>query len=238
MKKTLEAMEKEGISEEECCRLLSILEELVENLDNARDFQNLNGYQKIIDKLNSSESKKVKYACFSLLGTAAQNQPIVQKVLVDAKVIPQLMSYVSSVSDMDLKTKSFSCVCSIVMGYEDAEKVFLFNNGLSIIKEIIENELNSVSLQRRALLLLSDLSMRETMLMVVVTEGDEVQRKFLSKDLINLLAEKYLGSGDIDLKETSIQIVDFVLGLERRSFELSEVRDALMKVVVLEVTHL
>ena len=166
MKRTLEELEKDGLSEEATCNLLNVLEELLESLDNARDFQNLNGYQKIIDLLNRSTSNEVKQTCCSLLGTAAQNQPVVQKVLVESKVIPQLMEFVSSTTDMKLKAKALRSVSSIITGYEDAEKVFLFNNGLNLIKSIIESEDNSASVKQRALYLLLNLCYRQIMFLV------------------------------------------------------------------------
>lgn len=52
----------------------------------------------------------------------------------------------------------------------------------------------------------------------------------MSKDLIILLAQKYLVSDDIDLKETSLRLVDFVLSLDRKSFEIDEVREPLKEV--------
>ena len=166
MKRTLEELEKEGLSEKETCDLLNVLEELLESLDNARDFQNLNGYQKIIDLLNHSTSNEVKQTCCSLLGTVAQNQPVVQKVLVEAKVIPQLMEFVSSTTDMKLKAKALRSVSSIIIGYEDAEKVFLFNNGLNLVKGILESENDSVSVKQRALYLVLNLCYRQVMYMV------------------------------------------------------------------------
>ena len=44
------------------------------------------------------------------------------------------------------------------------------------------------------------------------------------------MAQNYLVSDDIDLKETSLRIVDFVLSLDRRSFEVADVRDVLKTV--------
>ena len=154
------------MGEEETCNLLNVLEELLESLDNARDFQNLNGYQKIIDLLNSSTSNEVKQTCCSLLGTAAQNQPVVQKVLVESNVIPQLMEFVRSTTDMKLKAKALRSVSSIITGCEDAEKVFLLHNGLNLIKDIIKSDENSLSVKQRALYLLLNLSYRQVMLLV------------------------------------------------------------------------
>ena len=105
MKECLSKLAKEGITDEEIVAVHSVLEELLESLDNAVDFDTMKGYPVILNLLSTSTSTDVKTACLSLLTTAAQNQSKVQKVLVESEVVQKLLSVLST-TDMKLKAKT------------------------------------------------------------------------------------------------------------------------------------
>ena len=165
MKDCLEKLAKEDISEKETVAVLSVLEELLESLDNAVDFDTMKGYPVILNLLSSSTSMEVKEACLSLLTTAAQNQVKVQKVLVEANVVQNLLALLST-TDMKLKAKVLGCLFSMISNYEAGEKVFLFNNGLSAMKGILFSETESNAVYRKVLVLLLQMARTETPYMV------------------------------------------------------------------------
>ena len=109
MKKLLDEMKVDTIDDEKRISLLELLEEFLENVDNARDFQNLGGYQFVVDLMNSTTNELVVQQCLSLLGTSSQNQPKVQQILLDCNIIPQIMDFVEKSSNLRLKTKGIRC---------------------------------------------------------------------------------------------------------------------------------
>ena len=165
MKECLSKLAKEGITDEEIVAVLSVLEELLESLDNAVDFDTMKGYPVILNLLSTSTSTDVKTACLSLLTTAAQNQSKVQKVLVESEVVQKLLSVLSA-TDMKLKAKTLGCLFSMISNYEPGEKVFLFKNGLNALKTILFSDAESAAVYRKALVLLLQLSRSETAYMV------------------------------------------------------------------------
>ena len=167
MKKILDELKKEDIDDEKREELLELLEEFLENLDNAVDFQNLEGYQFILDLINSSSNDNVILRCFSLLGTASQNQPKVQKILTETSIIPQIMDFVNKSTNLTLKTKGIRCLSCIITNNEAGSKVFLFNNGLNILKLILfDDSISYVPLFQKSLILLKDLAFQEVMFIV------------------------------------------------------------------------
>ena len=165
MKECLSKLAKEGITDEEIVAVLSVLEELLESLDNAVDFDTMKCYPVILNLLSTSTSTDVKTACLSLLTTAAQNQSKVQKVLVESEVVQKLLSVLST-TDMKLKAKTLGCLFSMISNYEPGEKVFLFKNGLNALKTILFSDAESAAVYRKALVLLLQLSRSETAYMV------------------------------------------------------------------------
>ena len=157
MKKCLESLKAPGINEGTTVALLEDLETFLENLDNARDFQNLEGYQFVTNLLHTTESQEVRLACLSLLGTAAQNQPVVQKILLDAKVLPTLVDSLRTTKEPTFQARLIRCISSMISGYGPAEQSFLFLHGLNVLKTILFEEESTVPVIRKCLFLLNQL---------------------------------------------------------------------------------
>ena len=166
MKKILVAMDDPTITNETLATLLEDLEMFLENLDNARDFGNMGGYTKIVNLLNSSDIESIKIACLSLLGIAAQNQPDVQKTLIETSLLQDLLKQIQTTTSDKLKAKMMGCICSVVSGFSPAEQTFLFSNGLAVLKEILFNPSSEVQLIRKCLFLLIMLSHTQIMYLV------------------------------------------------------------------------
>ena len=166
MQKILDAMNDPSITNETMETLLEDLEMFLENLDNARDFGNMGGYTKLISLLNTSDIESIKIACLSLLGIAAQNQPEVQKILIETSLLQDLLKQIQSTTNGKLRAKIMGCICSIVSGYAPAEQTFLFSNGLAVLKEILFNSSSEVQLIRKCLFLLIMLSHTQIMYLV------------------------------------------------------------------------
>ena len=166
MQKILEAMEVDGILAETLVTLLEDLEVFLENLDNARDFNNLNGYTRVINILNTVEEETVKASCLSLLGVAAQNQPQVQKILLETSLLQDLLKNIQSTTSSKLKAKMMGCVCSMVSGFAPAEQTFLFSNGLAVLKDILFHHSSEYQVVRKSLFLLNMLIQTQLMYLV------------------------------------------------------------------------
>lgn len=169
MKKILDELKMDDIDDEKRMNLLELLEEYLENLDNAVDFQQLGGYQSIIDLIRSTKNEEVILLCFSLLGTSCQNQPKIQKILTEANIVPQIMDFVIYSDNMKLKTKGIRCISCIISNYEPGSKSFLFNNGLNLVKNILfDDSVTYVPLLQKSLILLKDLAFQEIIFLVCV----------------------------------------------------------------------
>lgn len=167
MKKILTELQTNSEDVDKKIELLEVLEEFLENLDNAVDFHTIGGYQYIMDLINSVDKEEIIFQCLSLLGTSSQNQPKVQKILVEANLIPQVMDFIKKSSNMKLKTKAIRCISCMITNYEAGSKVFLFNNGLNILKTILfDDSITHIPLLQKTLILLKDLAFQETMYLV------------------------------------------------------------------------
>ena len=174
MKKCIESLKAPDIDEGMTVTLLEDLEAFLENLDNARDFQNLEGYQFITTLLHKTESQEVRLACLSLLGTASQNQPTVQKILMDAKVLPTLVDSLRTTKEPTFQARLLRCISSMISGYNPAEQSFLFLHGLNVLKTILFEKDSAVPVIRKCLFLLNQLLHSQAAFLVMALLDSEV----------------------------------------------------------------
>lgn len=98
--------------------LLDELEMLVESIDNANDVDHMSLWPSIFTLLTSLESdSKVKAATLWVIGTAAQNNPTVQQVLLRHDVLEIAFSFLSSSrnenEDLEVQKKAVYVISSM-----------------------------------------------------------------------------------------------------------------------------
>lgn len=168
MKDCLGKLAKEGISEKETVAILSVLEELLESLDNAVDFDTMKGYpgdseHAVLFPFDGGEGG----VPVSAYDGCSESRRRCRRSSSRPNVVQSLLSVLST-TDMKLKAKVLGCLFSMISNYEPGEKVFLFNNGLNAMKTILFSETETNTVYRKVLVLLLQMARAETPYMVSV----------------------------------------------------------------------
>ncbi|XP_024219128.1 nucleotide exchange factor SIL1 isoform X2 [Halyomorpha halys] len=140
-------------------QILTFLEYLVHQIDNAQDFIiKMNGYKTVIlPSLNSTHST-VRNEALRLLASAAQNNPVVQKALVQDGAVSILLRSLSADSSSSVKTSALYALSCLIRGFPAGQRVFLDKGGLSIlIKQFQSDASEHLKRQLKAVTLIRDL---------------------------------------------------------------------------------
>eukprot|EP01120_Amphizonella_sp_Union-15-10_P007546 TRINITY_DN2554_c0_g1_i2.p1 TRINITY_DN2554_c0_g1~~TRINITY_DN2554_c0_g1_i2.p1 ORF type:complete len:146 (-),score=27.61 TRINITY_DN2554_c0_g1_i2:83-520(-) len=97
------------------------------------------------------------------------------------------------------RSKCLVAISSLVRGYADGETAFLNSSGINFIKNIIVDTQNSDNLKMRAIFFLGNLLRGRNV-------GEEIKQFKIIPALIPLLK-----SGDVDLREKVLEVLDLVV---------------------------
>lgn len=140
-------------------QILTFLEYLVHQIDNAQDFiVKMNGYKTVIlPSLNSTHST-IRNEALRLLASAAQNNPVVQRGLVQDGAVSVLLRSLSADSSSSVKTSALYAISCLIRGFPAGQRVFLDKGGLSIlIKQFQSDASEHLKRQLKAVTLIRDL---------------------------------------------------------------------------------
>lgn len=140
-------------------QLLNFLEYLVHQIDNAMEFINkMNGYKAVIlPSLNSTHSS-VRNEALRLLASAAQNNPHVQRTLVQEGAVSLLLRTLASDPSSKVKTSALYALSCLIRGYPAGQSIFLEKGGLPIlIKQFQSDASEQLKRQMKAVTLIRDL---------------------------------------------------------------------------------
>jgi len=114
--------------------LLQELRDIVEQVDYARGFVNLKGCNYLLGAIGATTSSSVPVVpngirnnCLGILATLAQNNPPVQKELLELgaiKILSELFLLETSLTPLSTKTKIMQALSAIVRCYDLTEAVF------------------------------------------------------------------------------------------------------------------
>jgi len=147
--------EIDRISKEKVAILVD-MEYSVHNLDVAADFVKLGGIQLIKSDLNSTLDE-LRASVAMTLGSAMQNNPDVQKAVLDINLLPTFLRLLATDSSLLVKQRALYALSCLVRNQPLAQKAFLSNGGFSTLSKLFGSKGTSLKLQVKAIAFATDL---------------------------------------------------------------------------------
>lgn len=188
-------------------RALQELLELVESLDNANDLHKLGGLSVVIRKLSNPEPD-IRMISAWILGTACQNNPVVQKQILELGGLKFLMKMVSS-GFPEEATKAMFALSALIRNNLAGRELFYAESGDLMLQDMLSNSSNDIRLLKKSLFLVADLV--ESHLEI----GDKAEPPFFSNHLFLKSVVDLLASSDFDLQEKALVAIKNLLQLRR-----------------------
>ncbi|XWS41155.1 hypothetical protein CRYUN_Cryun17cG0055900 [Craigia yunnanensis] len=193
MQIALDDLNNSSLSLEDRCRSLQELLILVEPIDNANDLCKLGGLAVIIRELNHPDPDIRKISAW-ILGKASQNNPYVQKQVLELGALAKLMKMVKS-SSADEASKAFYAVSALIRNSVAAQQLFYAEAGDKMLQDIVSNSSVDVRLHRKAVFLVGDLAECQ------LENTDKAEMPFFSNHFFLKSVVDLTASGDLDLQE-------------------------------------
>ncbi|KAM7269003.1 hypothetical protein ACFE04_024500 [Oxalis oulophora] len=205
MKIAVDDLNNSSISLEDRHRALHELLILVEHIDNANDLHKLGGLVVVIKELNHPNTEVRRLSAW-VLGTASQNNPTVQKQVLEHGALEKLIKMVKSTS-VDEAIKALYAVSALIRNNFAGQELFYSESGVGMLQDLLSNSSIDIRLRKKAVFLVGDLA--ESHLEnnsnaepILFSDGD-----FL-KSVVDLTASK-----DLDLQEKALIAIKNLLQL-------------------------
>lgn len=200
-----------SLSLEDHHRALQELLVLVEPIDNANDLHKLGGLAVIIGELSNPDPESRTVSAW-ILGTASQNNHVVQKQVLELGGLPKLMMMVKS-SFREEAVKALFAVSALIRNNPTGQELFFKGAGELVLQEILSNSSTDIRLRSKAMVLVADLAEFQ------IESGKESKlhpfsNHFLLKSIVDLTS-----TPDLNLHEKVLQAIKNLLQL--RSVDVS-----------------
>lgn len=136
--------------------ILSDLEFLVHQYDNANAFVDFDGFKEIIFKNLNSSNVNIKRETLKLLGSAVQNNVKVQIHALEMGSIGVLIKQFALDADYGIKNRAIFALSSILRHFPIAQLKFIQNAGLSAFADELAKQKN-IKIQLKIVTLVNDL---------------------------------------------------------------------------------
>jgi len=213
MKIAIADINNSSLSTEDHSRALHELLELVGPIDNANDLNKLGGLTAIIQELNREE-KELRTIAAWVLGKASNNNPVVQKQIIELNVLPKLMGMVKS-SCSEEAVKALYAVSAIIRNNPDGQAVFYSEGGAHMLQDIMSNDSSDIRLRRKSVFLVADLAEQQFELEASgATRIFEASKEYL-KSVVDLTAVP-----DLDTQEKALVALSRLLQLSDKNVQI------------------
>ncbi|GMI67144.1 hypothetical protein like AT3G51980 [Hibiscus trionum] len=206
MQIALDDLRNSSLSLEDRHRALQELLILVEPIDNANDMCKLGGLGVIIRELDHSDSDVRKISAW-ILGKASQNNPYVQKQVLELGALATLMKMVNS-SSVDEATKAFYAVSALIRNNVAGQQLFFEEAGDKMLQDILSSPSVDIRLRRKAVFLVGDLAECQ------LENIDKAEMPFFSNRLFLKSVVDLTASSDLDLQEKALVAIKSLLQLK------------------------
>nr|KJB40552.1 hypothetical protein B456_007G068900 [Gossypium raimondii] len=193
MQIALDDLSNSSLSLEDRHRALQELLILVEPIDNANDMCKLGGLGVIIRELDHPDSDVRKLSAW-ILGKASQNNPYVQKQVLELGALATLMKLVNS-SSADEATKAFYAVSALIRNNVAGQQLFFAEAGDKMLQDILSSLSVDARLRRKAVFLVGDLAECQ------LENIDKAEMPFFSNQFFLKSVVDLTASSDLDLQE-------------------------------------
>ncbi|KAG8477178.1 hypothetical protein CXB51_030309 [Gossypium anomalum] len=219
MQIALDDLSNSSLSLKDRHRALQELLILVEPIDNANgkrdvahvvkvlpsDMCKLGGLGVIIRELDHPDSDVRKFSAW-ILGKASQNNPYVQKQVLELGALATLMKLVNS-SSADEATKAFYAVSALIRNNVAGQQLFFAEAGDKMLQDILSSPSMDVRLRRKAVFLVGDLAECQ------LENIDKAEMPFFSNQFFLKSVVDLTASSDLDLQEKALVAIKSLLQL-------------------------
>jgi hypothetical protein len=138
---------------------LLVLQELVEDIDNARDLKSASGFKEVLGLLQSGEERIQSHALW-VLGTAAQNVEDMQRHLcLEVEAMGPILRLLVASSSTEVRAKALYACSALVRAHPAGQRQFEETGGVSALVEVLATEDPVGKLSRKAVVMLTDMLM-------------------------------------------------------------------------------
>ncbi|KAH0757068.1 hypothetical protein KY290_020561 [Solanum tuberosum] len=208
-------------------RALEELLVLVEHIDNAIDLQKLGGFSVLVRILNHSEPE-IRTAAAWVLGKASQNNPIVQKQVLELGALTMLMKMMKSHTTEEA-VKALFAISALIRNNVNGQSLFYQEAGDTMLQEVLSNSNLDIRLHKKSLFLIADLAESQ------LENENTAEVSFFSNRLLLKAIVDSMASSDLDLTEKALYAIKNILLL--RSTEVLLFKDFCKLNEVLERTR-
>ncbi|XP_006808811.1 nucleotide exchange factor SIL1 [Neolamprologus brichardi] len=217
MRRLLEQFNSSNSTIEQRLSILTELEYLVHQVDNAQTLCSMGGLQFILEGLNSSDFRLQESSAF-VLGSALASNPAVQVQAVENGALQTLLTTLATAQQLRVKKKVLFAVASLLRHFPYAQRHFLTHGGLQVLSELFRTD-NSGILRTRIVTMLYDMITEKELIFqrgldpVLDAAHDERRRQYskvsLQEELLEkgwcILVPQLLESSENDYREKALQ---------------------------------
>ncbi|XP_057497196.1 hsp70 nucleotide exchange factor FES1 isoform X2 [Actinidia eriantha] len=178
---------------------------LVEPIDNANDLHKLGGLAIIIRELNNPDSE-IRTTSAWILGKASQNNPVIQKQVLELGGLTKLMKMVKS-SFLEEARKALYAVSALIRNNLDGQELFYAEAGDLMLQEILSNSSIDITLRRKSVFLVADLAESQ------LGTRNKAEVPFFSNSFFLKSVVELTASTDLDLQEKALVAIKNLLQL-------------------------
>ncbi|KAI9157747.1 hypothetical protein LWI28_027332 [Acer negundo] len=215
MQIALDDLNNSSLSLEDRHRALQELLVLVDPIDNANDLCKLGGLAVLIRELNHPDTDVRKFSAW-ILGEAGQNNPFVQKQILELGALMKLIKMVKS-SYIEEAVKALYAVSALIRNNLAGQELFYAEAGDLMLQDLLSNSSIDIRLRRKAVFLVGDLVECQ------LENTHKAELPFLSDRLFLKSVVDLTASTDLDLQEKALVAVKNLLQL--RATEALVLRD-------------
>ncbi|XP_047310994.1 hsp70 nucleotide exchange factor FES1 [Impatiens glandulifera] len=186
-------------------RALQELLILVEPIDNANDLHKLGGLSVTIKFLSNSNTELRTMSAW-ILGKASQNNPVIQKQILELGGLIKLMEMVKS-SLPEEAIKALYAVSALIRNNELGRESFYAEAGVSLLQDILGNSSIDIRLRRKSVFLVADLVESQ------IESENKVELPFFSNHSFLKSVVDLMSSNDLDLQEKALVAIKNLLRL-------------------------
>ncbi|KAF5746346.1 hsp70 nucleotide exchange factor FES1 isoform X2 [Tripterygium wilfordii] len=205
MQIAIDDLNNSSLSLEDRHRALEELLILVEPIDNANDLNKLGGLLVVIGELNHPDTDTRRLSAW-VLGKASQNNPAVQKQVLEHGALPTLMNMVRS-SFSDEAIKALYAVSALIRNNVAGQELFCTETGDKMLQDILSNSSIDVRLRRKAVSLFGHLAECQ------LEKQGKADMPFLCNQFFLKSVVDVTSSNDLDLQEKALATIKALLEL-------------------------
>uniref|UniRef100_A0A6J0TJ92 Hsp70-binding protein 1 n=1 Tax=Pogona vitticeps TaxID=103695 RepID=A0A6J0TJ92_9SAUR len=131
---------------------LDLLAELCENLDNAADFCKLDGMRLLAHRYLEHEEEGLRWRAAHLVGTCAQNVPIVQEQALALGCMRKLLRLLDHDPSEAVRIKALFAISCLVRAQEAGLQQFLRLDGFSVLMRAMQSKVEKLKIKSAFLL--------------------------------------------------------------------------------------